>query len=186
MFNLVYLLLEQKLKSLVATDQTTLLRHVDRYRAQYELNQTDKQLPSVPACLIEFNQADLRSNKGGAQLIQMPITLHIVTMASSSQQQMVSAAVHKNQSHEDLVEQIYLALQGSRAAAKDLAALASLPDTDNFQVYNTLNRTGYEQSLDYLPLLVTQLSFETLAFDPAAVPKYQVVQATLKASATKL
>lgn len=182
MFNLVYLLLAQKLNSLQTATATPLLRQVDRYRGQYELNATENQMQSLPACLVEFNQADMSSIAGGGQLIRMPLTLHIISMASTAPGQLVAAQPHNGTSHEGIVEQVYLTMQNHRATAKDLPALSSLPDAENFQVFNTLNRTAYTQSFDYLPLLVTQLSFETLAYDPAAVKHYQKVQAILKAT----
>lgn len=179
MHRLLFLFLRAKLLSLALPDSSSpLLREVDWYFGQDNLDDPEAPMFAVPACYIEFLPADFARQSGGGQLLRQQFRLHLVTQVGSYDQ--VTQAINGPMAHHELLDYLYISIQGLGAKASDLPELADLVNTtDDFVLMNQINRTGIEPGYDGTMLLKTSLTFEALCFDPAAIKNYQTISARL-------
>lgn len=182
MLRLIFLLIQARLQALTLTDGTTkLFNEVDRFTNQYDLREPDKQMLAVPACYIQFTDSQFEGAGAGAQYLPQIIRLHIVTLAGSNLQR-YNTGPSGPPAHDQILDLAYIGIQGHRAKASDLPALASLANTpQDFEVFNACTRKAIYPDYDGGHIIVTILDFKTLAFDPAAIKHYTKVMAQLNA-----
>lgn len=180
MITLPILLLKSRIKSLTLPNAATpLFKEVEYYMSQYDLREPEKQMVAVPACYIEFMDAQFDSVSGGGQYLPLSFRLHIVTLAASTLQRF-SIGTSGPLAHQQVVDMAYIGIQGYQAKASNLPELASFAGTpQDFQVLNSCTRTAIYPNYDGGHIIVTVLAFKTLAFDPAAVKQYTKVLAQL-------
>lgn len=156
----IYIAVRDRLKTITSLKEVTWYTQQDVYSNKNEMY-------AIPVCYIEFDTIVFNSLPNKMQMAQRQFQFKVRTV-SESYEDTEDAVL----GHLELVQEVYLALQGYAHAVGDK------------QILNSVRRVSLKTDHQLSNLLVTEQTFECIAFDESAMPTYEKKKLTYSASVT--
>ncbi len=165
MLTLIYQSLRNRL-----SERVPALREIAWYRQQNTPGAAGS-LKTLPAAFIRFNPVEVKTFPLGWQ--RATLTFDVIVMADNfrdgDERILDSDPAHSGQA---IADQVYAALNDWNALFSDLfPPMAGTPD--DYQLLNSITRTGITASHENAPVLETVQSFTCLAVDASNVKRYR-------------